>query len=155
MATQGAFTIFDRAKLKLLTDGTLADLANPANTFKGVLTTVTQAISASFVGGSGDCRYADLTNELSTANGYTAAGLTLTTVALTRPTTSTVKFTSDALVWTLTNTITFKYFLIYNNSATNKDLLGFADSDTGGGSVSPIAGTLTITPNASGWFTLS
>lgn len=150
MATQGAFIVFDRAKL-YIGDGTSALLA--ASTFKAVLTTTTQAITQTFTGSSGDCRYADLTNELGTANGYTAAGVTLGSVAITRSSGPVVEWNTASAAWTLTNTITFKYFLIYNNTLANKNLIGFCDMDTGGGSVSPIAGTLTVAPNAAGWFT--
>lgn len=127
-------------------DGTIS-LKN--DTFKLVLTTSAQAIDATFLGSSADCRYADLTNELSTANGYTAGGLTLTSDTLTRTTTTqtndTVAWDTADAVFTLTGGgITHKYALIYSNTATNKDLVCFCDMDTGGGSISPLAGTYTI-----------
>ena len=37
----------------------------------------------------------------------------------------------------------------------NKDLVGFVDMDTGGGSVSPLAGTLTLQVNAAGLSTVT
>lgn len=150
MAIQGPFVVFDRAKM-YFADGT--GLLLPASAFKAVLATSSQAIDHTFVGASADCRYADLTAELATANGYTAAGLTLSGVAISRSSAPVVEWTTANAVWTLTNTITFKYFLIYNNTVANKNLIGYCDMDTTPGSISPIAGTLTIQPNGSGWFT--
>lgn len=145
MATQGALTWFDAA-LDKIAKGTIA---LNTDTFKAVLLASTQAIDKTFAGASTDCRYADLTAELATASGYTAGGVTLTTNALTRSGSS-VKWTADAFNWTLSGTITFKYVAIYDDTAANKDLLCFCDMDTGGGSVSALAGALQFTPNISG-----
>lgn len=151
MAVQGAFDIFDQANLKIA-DGTIH---LNSDTFKIALTTSSQAIAGNFAGSSTACRYADLTNELTTAAGYTAGGATLASVTFTRST-STVTFDCADPTWTLTGGgITFKYAIIYSNTATNKDLLAFCDMDTGGGSVSPLAGTLTLQINASGVFTIT
>lgn len=148
MATQGPFYWIDRALLKI-GDGTL-DLDTMA--INAVLLASTQAVTRTFTGSSGDARYADLTAELATANGYTAGGLALTSVALSRPSTNIVKLTSLTLSWTLTGAITFKYVGLVVVGAANDDLLMVCDMDTGGGSVSPGAGTLTITPDATtGW----
>ena len=87
----GAFVLTDKAKLNFFS---ATDTLNPANTFKLTLhtSTFTPAPSTMEV-------YADLTNELTTANGYTSGGITLTSVALTQ-TSGVVKFTSAAAVWT-------------------------------------------------------
>lgn len=145
----GNFTLFNLAKPKLV-NGTL-DL--DANTFKVALTTTSQALDATFAGSSGDCRYADLTAELSTANGYTAGGATLANVSLTRSG-GTVKFDADDLSWTLTGSITFRYGVLYASSVTNAPLLGFFEAESGS-SVSPVAGLLTFQWNAAGVFTLA
>lgn len=145
----GAFTLFNVGKLKLF-DGTF-DL-NGSMGFKLALTTSSQAIAATFAGTSTDCRYADLTAELGTANGYTAGGFTLSNVTLTRST-GTITFDADDIAATLSGGITFKYGLVYANSLANKDLLGFVDFDTGGGSISAAAGSLAIAFHASGLFT--
>jgi len=145
MATQGPLTWFDLA-LDKIADGTI-DLTT--DTFKAVLLASTQAISKTFAGASTDGRYADLTAELATASGYTAGGVALTTVTLTRSG-STVTWDADAFGWTLSGTITFKYVAIYSDTATNKDLLCFCDMDTGGGSISALTGTLQYTPSVSG-----
>lgn len=147
----GSFTLFNIAKKKLA-DGTF-DL--DSHTFKAVLTTSSQALSATFAGSSTDCRKADLTNELSTANGYTAGGATLGSVTWNRST-GTVTFDAADTVWTLTGGgVTCKYLVIYDDTATNDDLLGFVDLDTGGGSISPLAGAFTVAWDASGIFALT
>jgi hypothetical protein len=92
-----------------------------------------------------------LTAEVANGGGYTTAGKTL--VATWTRATGTVTFDCDDQAWT-SSTITAKYAVIYADN-TNDDLLCFVDLDTGGGSVSTTAGTLTITINASGVFTLA
>lgn len=143
------FTIFNLAKPKLL-NGTL-DL--DANAFKVALTTTSQALDATFAGSSGDCRYADLTAELPTANGYTAGGQALSGVSLTRST-GTVTFDAADISWTLTGSITFRYGVIYASGVTNAPLLAFFEAESGS-SVTPTAGLLTFQWNASGIFTLA
>ena len=143
------FTVFNLAKPKLL-NGTL-DL--DTNAFKVALTTTSQALDATFAGSSGDCRYADLTAELATANGYTAGGETLANVTLTRDG-GTVSFDADDLSWTLTGSITFRYGVIYASGVTNAPLLAFFEAESGS-SVTPVAGLLTFGWNADGIFTLA
>ena len=142
----GNFAVFNIAKKKLA-DGTF-DL--DTQTFKMALTTSVQALDATFAGTSTDCRFADLTAEV-VGTGYTAGGKTLT-ATWTRAT-GTITFDVDDQAWTA-STITAKYAVIYLTTG-NADLLCFVDLDTGGGSVSTTAGTLTITINASGVFTLA
>lgn len=146
----GNFTLFNIAKKKL-GDGTI-DL--DTHTFKIALCGSSQSIDATFAGTSTDARYADLTAQLSTANGYTSGGATLASVTWTRST-GTVTFDAADVSWTLTGAgITYKYGVVYDDTATNKDLLGFFDADNSSGSAttSPTAGTHTITWNASGLF---
>lgn len=139
MATQGPWTAFNIAKLKMLNG--VVNLSSDAAHI--VLCTSAQALAATFAGGSADARYADLTAELPTANGYTAGGDTLGSVTLTLST-GTVTYNSATATWTLTGSITFKYTVIVDWTSPNKDLLFFCDMDTGGGSVSPAALPLQI-----------
>lgn len=148
MAVQGPITWIDRA-LKKIADGTI-DLAS--DTFHMVLLDVSQALSATFTGASGDARYADLTGEFTTASGYTNGGLALTGVALSRPAVNTTAWTTAAAQWTLTGPITLKYAAIIDWTAANKDILAFCDFDTSGGSISPAVGPFALNPDAvNGW----
>lgn len=144
------FTLFNKAKKKL-GDGTI-DL--DTHTFKVMLCGSSQSIAANFAGTSTDCRKADLTGELSTANGYTAAGVSLGSVTW-NESSGTVTWDAADTSWTLTGAgITYKYAVVYDDTATNKDLLGFVNMDDSGGSatISPAAGTHSIVWNASGIF---
>jgi hypothetical protein len=146
---QGAFFWLDRASLKLV-DGTVK--LDGTHTLKAVLTTITQPLSRSFLGSSGDARYADLTNELTTANGYTAGGVVIASPAIGRASTTRSRFSSSAFSWTLTGTITFKYVLIFDFSATNKDLVAVCDMDDTGGSAVANTGLLQFSPDpTNGW----
>lgn len=148
MATQGNWTWIDRA-LQKIADGTIS---LTGHTFHMVLLGSAQALSPTFVGGSGDARYADLTAELATANGYTAGGVAVASPALTRQAAATVVWSTGVASWTLTGTITYKYAALVDWTATNKDILAFMDVDTGGGTISPIAGLYALNPDPSfGW----
>lgn len=149
MATQGPMTFFDWALSKTW-DGTFHMVSDA---WKAVLCTSAQSISRSFVGTSGDARYADLTAELPTANGYTVGGVLLSSVAVARVVSNKIRWTSSPPGWTIaTGPITFKYMIIYNNTDVNKSLLGFCDMDTGGGSVSAGIGPMTVSPDAANGF---
>lgn len=143
----GSWTWFDRALLKI-GDGTIR---LDSHTFNMVLLTSAQALTAGFVGGSGDARYADLTAELTTANGYTVGGVALTAQSLARVGTSAVGFNGTA-AWTPTGAgLVFKYAAIRDVTAANGDLVSFVDLDTTGGSVTATnVGPLQFTPSANG-----
>lgn len=144
----GSWTVFNLAK-KHLADGVF-DL--DTNTYKMALTTSAQALAATFVGSSTDCRYADLTNEVASGGGYTTGGKTLT--ATWTQSTGTITFDVDDQAWT-SSTITARYAVIYDNTTANKNLLAFCLLDSTPADVSTVSGTLTITINASGVFTLT
>ena len=97
--------------------------------------------------------YDDITNELATAGGYTAGGAALGTP--TQSTTLKVTTLNAADVAWTSATFTARYAIIYDSTpatAATKPLIGYVDF---GADVSPVAGTLTITWNASGIFTLT
>lgn len=142
----GPYTWFDAAIDKIAKNVIRLD----ADDFYAVLVTEIQAIDPTFVGASLDCRYADLTDELPTADGYTAGGQLLVDTVFQR-TAGVVNFTADPLDWTLTAGISYKYIVIYCDNANN-DLVCFMDANTTSGSAvsTPFTGSLIITPNAAG-----
>ena len=144
----GAFVFPDKAKLNFFS---ATDLLNPANTFKITLHTSTWTPN-----NSTNEVFADATNELSTANGYTAGGITLTSVALTQ-TAGVVKFTSAAAVWTASGgsipawrTAVVRAVGTLNGKVD--PIVGYFLGDSAPADVpaTTTGNTLTITPNASG-----
>lgn len=85
--------------------------------------------------------------ELSTANGYTAGGVTLTSPATTSG--QTTSWTAGNAVWTSTGTLSAVAAVVYDSSpASNKPLISFVQF--GGTVTAPSGATLTIAWNASG-----
>ena len=143
----GTFTLYDSVA-ELIGDGTLDLDTHP---FKIVqLTSVYTPSAAHSV-------YADLTNELATANGYTAGGGTLTTVTYTQ-TGGVATFDSDNFVWTASGgPITARYGVIYDDTPTTPlvdPLIGYYLLDSAPADVTATDGnTFTVGPNAAnGWF---
>ena len=85
--------------------------------------------------------------ELSTANGYTAGGVTLTSPTVTNG--QTTSWTAGNAVWTSTGTLSATSAVVYDSSpASNKPLISYV---LFGGTVTAASGaTLTIAWNASG-----
>ncbi len=141
----GAWKVYSAA-MENITDGAL-DL--DTNTFRMVLVTSSytpaQNTHSTWVDASA--------NEVAAGGGYSTHGklLTCTTTRSAAVTT----FDCDDQSWT-SSTITAKYALIVrdadaNGALASTDLLvAYCDLETGGGSVSTTAGTLSITINASG-----
>jgi hypothetical protein len=93
--------------------------------------------------------FADITNELSTANGYTAGGATLTKVdAAYDAGTNECRLDASDTVWSNT-TITARYAIIYidTGTAATSSLLGYVDF---GADQTTVAGDFTITWAATG-----
>lgn len=92
------------------------------------------------------------TNELSTANGYTNGGLTLTTVTISYNATGNITtFGCAAFSWTASGAgLTFRYIVIRDSTVATGPLIAFIDC----GAQSIGAGNIfTIDPTASGLHT--
>jgi hypothetical protein len=132
-----------------MSDGTI-DL--DTDSFKVTLHTSTYTPNAST-----HTVYADLTNELSTASGYTNGGAALGSVTWTRSG-ATVTFDAADTVWTASGgTITARYAVIRKDGTANaivSPLVCYILLDTTPADVSATTGnTLTLQWNASGIFT--
>ena len=102
---------------------------------------------------------ASLTNQVATANGYTQPGQSLTTVTWVRSG-GTTTFDSDNVVWTASGgSITARFAVMDDDTVTTPvadPLVGYTLLDTTPADVTATDGnTLTVAPNAAGWFTLS
>lgn len=71
---------------------------------------------------------ADISGELSTANGYTAGGATITVTSSAQSSGLYTLIASD-VTWTASGGSIgpFRYSVIYNDSATNDELIGYID----------------------------
>jgi len=146
----GAATWFDRAVRRGFDVGPF-DL-NGTDLYM-ILTTAAQALTRSFTGGSGDCRYADFTAELATAFGYTNGGLAFTAPAINVVGTDQF-FDSDPLTWALSATISARYAVCIDKLSANDNALFFFDLNTSlGAGVNASIGppTLILTPDPDGW----
>ncbi len=130
-----------------LADGTI-DL--DTHTFKVMLVSSAYTFSASHT------VKADITNELSTANGYTAGGATLGSVTWAHSG-GTATFDAADTVWTASGgSITARRAVIYDDTAANDELVASVLLDTTPADVTATDGnTLTLQWNASGIFTLT
>lgn len=140
----GAFTLYDSVA-ELIADGTI-DLDN--DTFKLML------VASGYTPSQAHDEKADVTNELSTGNGYTAGGETLTNVTWGQ-TGGVATFDSDPVQWTASGgPITARYAVLYDDTSTNDKLIGYVLLDNTPANVTATDGnTFTVTPHASnGWF---
>lgn len=131
-----------------IADGTI-DL--DTHTFKVMLCSSSYATSAST-----HTVKADVTNELSTANGYTAGGATLGSVTWAQSG-GTATFDAADTTWTASGgPITARYAVIYDDTAASDELVAYILLDTTPADVTATDGnTLTLQWNASGIFTLA
>lgn len=99
---------------------------------------------------------ADVTNELSTANGYTAGGATLGSVTWGHSG-GTATFDAADTVWTASGgSIVARYAVIYDDTAASDELVCYILLDTTPADVTTTAGnTLTLQWNGSGIFTIT
>ena len=142
-----SFTFYQSFR-EYLGDGTI-DL--DTHTFKVLLTSSSYTPNAAT-----HTVKADVTNELSTANGYTAGGATLGSVTWSRSG-GTVTFDAADTQWTASGgSITARYAVIYDDTAASDELVCYILLDTTPADVTATAGnTFTLSWNASGIFTLS
>lgn len=69
----------------------------------------------------------DVTGELSTANGYTAGGATVT-VTSSAQSSGLYTLMANDVSWSASGNIgPFRYAILYNDSATNDELIGYVD----------------------------
>lgn len=120
----GQITVLNISLLKLLTAGFDLD----SDTFKAVLTTKDQPLTAAFVGTSGQALYSDLTDEVVGA-GYTAGGADVpnATASLSG---SVVTLNADPTTWASAS-LTAKYAVLCKVSGgVPTDILAFFDMET-------------------------
>jgi len=108
-----------------------------------LVTSTSNAISATLV----SAQYANITNELTTANGYTAGGATAASPTITGGgATSTITFDTADVSWTGSSSgFTARAAVLYDDTATNKDLIAYSLLDSAPADVTVASGnTLTI-----------
>ena len=108
-----------------------------------------------------DKAFATATNELSTANGYTAGGITIAGTTLTAGATSIFDMDDTTVTWTASGAgLVFRYAVLHDDSIATgppiKPLIGYIDCDpAASGNITIGAGnTFTITTGANGLFTV-
>ena len=139
----GAWTFTNETRTGLL-DGTFGNLT--AISAKCALFLSTSNI------GAASTTYAGVTNEVANANGYTTGGIAVT-LTLSGTTTVTCTWSADP-VWTASGgSITARFGVLYKVAG---NVIAYFLLDSTPADVTATAGnTLTITPNASGIFTLA
>jgi hypothetical protein len=132
---------------EFVADGTI-DL--DTHTFKVML------VSSSYTFSAAHTVKTDITNELSTANGYTAGGATLTSVTWGHSG-GTATFDAADTVWSASGgSITARRAVIYDDTAASDELVASVLLDTTPADVTATDGnTLTLQWNASGIFTIT
>jgi len=107
------------------------------------------------VAGTATPRWADFSgNEVADGNGYTSPGATLSGTSIAEAAGVSTFDDTGNVTWSQ-NASGFEnayWAILYNDSATNKEAVGFLDL---GGPVSLVTGDLTITWNASGVLTVT
>lgn len=143
----GPWTIYNEAKLSL--GKKVFDLS--ADTFKiALFTSTSNAGSASLV----TAQYATLTNEVAAANGYSTGGVTPGSVTWTASG-GTMTFDTGDASWTASGgSITARCAVLYDITASNKDLVAYMLLDSTPADVTISSGN-TLTIQIANVFTLS
>lgn len=149
----GKWKLYEFAK-KYIGDGTL-DLDDTSNWKMGLYLSTSNANTLSV----GTGILGDLTNEHANNNGYTALGMTLTSIVWTRSG-GTLTFDFDNPVWTASGgSIVARFGVIFKNATVNtivKPLLGVCLLDTAPADITATdTNTFTVSIHASGVFNLS
>jgi hypothetical protein len=121
-----------------------------SDTFKLML------VSSSYTFSAAHTQKSDITNELSTANGYTAGGATLSNLVFSQ-TSGTAKWDADDVSWTASGgSLVFRRGVIYNDTTAGDLLVCSILFDTTPADITVLSGnTFTVQWNASGIFTLA
>ena len=148
MAAAGKWKLYEQAKLDIANG--LMDL--DTHSFKIALFTSVSNCNTL----SGTTTLASLTNQVATANGYTQNSKAVTLTTANSGGTITVDETTNPS-WTANGgSITARFAVIYNDTHASKQALCVCLLDTAPADVTATDGnTFTITPNASGIFTIS
>lgn len=148
-----SFTLYNNTAKRALDQTHLLD---PSNTFKVTLHTSSYTPSASH------SVYADLSNELSSGNGYTNGGLALSSVAVSVVTTNDAKFTAATATWTASggSIPAWRYAVIRAVGTLNglvDPLIGYILGDTTPADIPSTANgdPLTLTWDSSGIITVT
>lgn len=146
MAAPGPWVMYNEFKETL--GKKVVDLVN--DTFKvGLFLSTSNAGAATLA----TAQYATLTNQVATANGYTATG-TSVTPGWTRST-GTVTFDTSDAAWTASGgSITARFAVLYDNTSTNKDLVAYCLLDSAPADV-VVSDTNTLTINVVNVFSLA
>jgi hypothetical protein len=98
--------------------------------------------------------FTDATNELTTANGYTAGGVTLANKTVTYNATGNVTtYSADDFSWTASGgSLVFRYVVIWRDGTVDP-LIGYIDANAGGNLTLADGNTFTVDITASGLFT--
>lgn len=141
----GDFTLFEEAT---------KDVVNGVHDFTNDSIKIA-LITASSTPAAADAtpRWSDYSANEVSGTGYTAGGTAIGNASVAEAG-GTTTFDGDAVSWSqngagFTNA---RWGIVYNDTATNDEAIGFIDL---GGTVSQQAGDVTLTPNASGVFTLA